>query len=212
MGADNASGHRAVFLDRDGVINENVFNPATGEMESPLTAGQFRFLPGALAAMLALRRAGFLLFMVSNQPNHAKGKASLEELHAIHERMRIDLERSGIDFTRFYYCFHHPAGVTKGYSGQCECRKPSPYFLEKACAEYGINREKSWMIGDRWSDVACGRGAGVATILITESQAEADLAEALVAPDLRHAAQIILRMAGMQWSDQANASDGVSIR
>ncbi|WP_446743793.1 D-glycero-alpha-D-manno-heptose-1,7-bisphosphate 7-phosphatase [Silvibacterium acidisoli] len=191
MGADDASGHRAVFLDRDGVINENVFNPATGEMESPLTAGQFRFLPGALEAMFAFRRAGFLLFLVSNQPNHAKGKASLAELHAIHERMQAELERSGIDFVEFYYCFHHPAGITQGYSGPCECRKPSPYFLEKAIAEYGIDRESSWMVGDRWSDIACGRDAGVAAILIAESPVE--FAEVPVARDLRHASQIILR-------------------
>jgi D-glycero-D-manno-heptose 1,7-bisphosphate phosphatase len=168
MGADKPYGHRAVFLDRDGVINRNVLNAATGEYESPLTAEQFEFVPGALDAMRALQAAGFLLFLVSNQPNYAKGKASLETLQSIHDRLIFGLDAAGITFAAFYYCFHHPHGRVEGYSGGCVCRKPSPHFLLKASAEFEVDLQHSWMVGDRTTDIKCGSRAGTRTILIGE--------------------------------------------
>jgi D-glycero-D-manno-heptose 1,7-bisphosphate phosphatase len=166
MGADELYGHRAVFLDRDGVINRNVLNPATGEYESPLTEDQLDILPGALDAMRELCGMGFRLFLVSNQPNYAKGKSSLETLAAIHDRLLTVLAREGIDFTAFYYCFHHPQGVVAGYSGNCVCRKPSPHFLLQASEDFGVDLGRSWMVGDRPTDVECGKLAGAKTILI----------------------------------------------
>ncbi|HEX3470597.1 MAG TPA: HAD family hydrolase [Silvibacterium sp.] len=194
MGAGNDGGHRAVFLDRDGVINRNALNPATGEYESPLTEADFEFAPGVFEAMQVLRAAGFLLFLVSNQPNYAKGKSSLRTLNSIHEKLLSGLKLAGIEFADFYYCFHHPQGSVVGYSRRCECRKPSPYFLLKAQAEFDVDLRRSWMVGDRQTDVECGIAAGTKAILIHAGvlAPEAEMQPDGIAPDLFSAARLIL--------------------
>jgi len=194
MGANENRGRRAIFLDRDGVINRNVLNPATAEYESPLTPDDFEFVPGALSAARELRSAGFLLFLVSNQPNYAKGKCSQGALQAIHEKFVRGLKHAGITFTRFYYCFHHPSGSVPGYSRSCQCRKPSPYFLLRAREEFGLNLRRSWMIGDRRADVECGRAAGTKTVLICGERLWNEIAgdPDSVALDISAAARLIL--------------------
>ncbi len=162
-------GRRAVFLDRDGVINHNVLNPATGELEAPLTAAEFKVLPGVPEALRSLQKAGYLLFVVSNQPNHAKGKSTLDELRAIDRKLQRELAAMRVEMAERYYCRHHPEGVVPEYSVVCECRKPSPYFLRKAAREFGIDLGQSWMVGDRVTDVECGRAAGVRTALVGTS-------------------------------------------
>ncbi|WP_256366829.1 HAD-IIIA family hydrolase [Acidobacterium sp. S8] len=176
---------RAVFLDRDGVLNRNVWNSATEAYESPLTPEQFELLPKVVPALKLLRDAGYLLFLVSNQPNHAKGKADMEVLEEIHRKFEMLLTAEGIVFSDYYYCFHHP-----NFTGACRCRKPSPYFLFEARDRFDVDLAQSWMIGDRVSDIACGRAAGTRTIGIspmTQSQTGADC----IADDLWRAAQII---------------------
>lgn len=194
MGVDGLTKSAAVFLDRDGVINRNVLNPATGAWESPLEPEQVDLAPGVLPAMRRLRDAGYLLFAVSNQPNYAKAKSSLETLEAIHERLRKRIADAGIEIAHFYYCFHHPDGVVPEYSGPCQCRKPSPYFLLQARDAFDLDMERSWMIGDRASDIECGRRAGVRTIRIVNAEegAQEDSAEPeFVADGLPAAAAII---------------------
>lgn len=168
MGADAEPGRRAVFLDRDGVINRNVLNPATGELEAPLTAAEFEVLPGVPEALRRLQAAGYLLFVVSNQPNYAKGKSTLKELRAVDAAMRDSLDRMHVWTAAVYYCLHHPEGVVPGCAVRCECRKPAPYFLLKAAREFGIDLSRSWMVGDRATDVECGRAAGVRTAFVGE--------------------------------------------
>jgi D-glycero-D-manno-heptose 1,7-bisphosphate phosphatase len=119
-----------------------------------------------LPALHRLQDAGYLLLLVSNQPNYAKGKNSLEELHAVQALLAAQLESAGIRFADFYYCFHHPKGIVPSHSGPCECRKPSTYFLKKAEAEFGISLPQSWMIGDRATDIECGQNAGVRTVRV----------------------------------------------
>jgi D-glycero-D-manno-heptose 1,7-bisphosphate phosphatase len=166
MGATQPGRPKAVFLDRDGVINRNVFNAASGEFEAPLTANDFVLLPGAREGLQRLHQAGFLLILVSNQPNYAKRKSSLAELHAVDEELRHELSAMRVEFAAAYYCFHHPEGDVAGYSGPCACRKPSPYFPLRACREFGLDVRQSWMVGDRATDILCGHAAGVRTILI----------------------------------------------
>jgi len=173
MGAAAGRGRRAVFLDRDGVINRNVLNPATGLMEAPLTAEDFDVLPGVREALRRLQAAGYLLFVVSNQPNVAKGKSTLEDLRAIDAALRDALDAMQVRMAAVYYCLHHPEGIVQGYAGPCACRKPSPYFLRKATGEFGIDLAESWMVGDRATDVECGRAAGVRTALVGEAGAGA---------------------------------------
>jgi D-glycero-D-manno-heptose 1,7-bisphosphate phosphatase len=180
---------KAVFLDRDGVINANVFYPDTGEMEAPRKAEDFAILPGALEAMERLQQAGYLLFVVSNQPNQAKRKASAADHGAIQAKLAAALDAAGIRVEKFFYCFHHPKGVEPSLSSSCDCRKPSPYFLRQAQHAYEVDMAQSWMVGDRETDIACGVAAGVKTIHIALKGAAAAWA---VAPDLQQAANSIL--------------------
>jgi D-glycero-D-manno-heptose 1,7-bisphosphate phosphatase len=181
---------KAVFLDRDGVINANMFYPDSGEIEGPRTAADFTILPGALDAMQQLQAAGYLLFVVSNQPNQAKGKASRADHDAIQTRLVSALDGAGVRVTDFFYCFHHPKGVVPALSGPCDCRKPSPYFLNRARDMHGLDMAQSWMVGDRDSDIACGTTAGVKTIRIAH---EKNQAANFTAPGLARASEIILQ-------------------
>jgi len=189
----------AIFLDRDGVINSLVLNPATGRMESPLTAAEFRLIDGAIPALLLLRNAGYPLILVSNQPNYALGKSSYGSLLVIQHRLVAELEAAGVHFARFCYCLHHPQGVTPGYSHVCACRKPSPAFLLQARDDLGLNLSESWMIGDQPTDTQCGRAAGVRTIRIgppksglRTSLQVADPCADYIVRDLAEAARLIL--------------------
>ena len=172
MGIDKVGGRRAVFLDRDGVLNRNVLNPATGEYESPGSPEQFELVEGVFPALRRLQDAGYLLLLVSNQPNFAKGKNSLQELHAVQALLAAGLTKAGIHFTEFYYCFHHPKGIVQSHSGPCDCRKPSTYFLLQAEAAFGISLRDSWMVGDRPTDIECGQNAGVRTVRVRRLHAE----------------------------------------
>jgi D-glycero-D-manno-heptose 1,7-bisphosphate phosphatase len=170
----------AIFLDRDGVLTELVWNERTRERESPHSVADLRLRPGAVAALQTLARSGYELFVVSNQPSYAKGKVGLETLREIARVFERRLAAAGIALRRAYYCFHHPEGVVRGYGRRCRCRKPSPYFLRVAARSYDIDLRRSWFVGDRSSDVECGRSAGCRTILITSRRA---LAKPQPAPD-----------------------------
>jgi len=159
---------KAIFLDRDGVLNELVLNPATGEYEPPHTPDDLILFPDTIESLRILRDAGYELFLVSNQPDYAKGKTTFENIRAVHTRFNHIVGSGGIHFRDSYYCYHHPYGTVPGFSCVCECRKPKPYFLVKASREYGIDLRRSWMIGDRDSDIGCGKAAGTRTILIEE--------------------------------------------
>ncbi len=197
MGAGRLTLRRAVFLDRDGLLNHNIRNPSTGAFEAPLTPAQFQLIPGVTTALAALQEAGFLLFLVSNQPDYAKGKNSLATLEAIHRRLEEALTDARVSFAGFNYCFHHPEGVVPAYSGPCRCRKPSPYFLLRARDRFMLDMRQSWMIGDRLTDVECGRAAGVKTILVGTMASQTGLSHTLtsdyVADDLVTATKIVLR-------------------
>ena len=160
---------KAVFLDRDGVINANVFYADSGEIEAPRTAADFAILPGALEAMKRLQDAGYLLFLVSNQPNQAKRKATAADHDAIQAMLVTALAATGIKIEEFFFCFHHPRGVEPSLSGPCDCRKPSPYFLNQAMVAHCLDMASSWMVGDRETDIACGVAAGVKTIFIGQN-------------------------------------------
>jgi D-glycero-D-manno-heptose 1,7-bisphosphate phosphatase len=193
---------RAVFLDRDGVINRNVLDPLSGEWGAPLRGEDFELAPGAIEGMRSLQDAGFLLFLISNQPNYAKGKSSLEELAEVHRRLTAELAAAGITFAEFYYCYHHPRGIVEGYSGPCECRKPSPYFVVEASRKFGLELRESWIAGDRATDIECGRAAGLRTIRVAEDHPSrrnpAEIEADFEARDLKDAAAIIVADSSVQ--------------
>ena len=157
---------RAVFLDRDGVINKLVYYADRDEYESPRVAADFELLPDVLDALKALRAAGWALFLVSNQPSYAKGKTTLQALYDVHDRMEALLVQSGIQFEAFYYSYTHPDGVVPQYTGESAYRKPNPGFLLQAQADYDLDMAGCWMAGDRDSDIFCGQRAGCKTAQI----------------------------------------------
>lgn len=189
----------AIFLDRDGVLNPLVFNPATGKMESPLGLGDFKLCAGVIPALCRLEEAGYPLVLVSNQPNYALGKCSYATHRVIQHKLETQLDAAGIRLTRSCYCLHHPRGLTPGYSGPCACRKPSPWFLLQARDDLALNLSDSWMIGDQLTDTQCGRAAGVHTIRIVAGESgpaltlhAADPCADYFAGNLTEAAEIIL--------------------
>jgi D-glycero-D-manno-heptose 1,7-bisphosphate phosphatase len=161
---------RAVFLDRDGVINRLALDPATDEYESPHDPKDLKLYPWSINALKELQNADYILFIVSNQPSYAKGKTSLKSLKAVHAKFHRLMKMNGIKFKRYFYCYHHPDGVVAKYAVKCRCRKPKPYFILKAVKENYLDASHSWFIGDRDIDVLCGRAGGTMTILVDEKR------------------------------------------
>jgi D-glycero-D-manno-heptose 1,7-bisphosphate phosphatase len=161
---------RAVFIDRDGVINHNWLNPATGQWESPIRAEDFRFRPGVIEAIARLAAHEFHLVLVSNQPNAALGKCSLADLQAVHNHFARCLTGAGITFDEFCYAYGHPKAVVAEFAGPCPERKPGPLFLLRAIERLRLNPRECWMVGDRDTDIECGRGAGVRTVQVASAE------------------------------------------
>lgn len=158
----------AVFLDRDGVLNAPVLNLETGEHESPHRADELELLDGAVEALRLLARLGAPLVVVSNQPSAAKGKATLAELAAVHERLAGEIAAAGVAIAQYRYCHHHPQGVDPELGRACDCRKPAPGMLLAAAEELDLDLTASWLIGDSDVDVLAGRAAGCRTVLVEE--------------------------------------------
>ena len=164
--------NRALFLDRDGVIDALVHHD-DGEWGAPLRPEQVRLLPGVREAMQRASAGGWLLFVITNQPDAAKGKTTQGLLHAVHDELLRQLGPAPI--TEFFYCFHRLEDL-------CACRKPSPYFVQHAARYHNVDLAQSWFAGDAGTDVECGRRAGCRTALIEyehsrhrRAGAEADL-------------------------------------
>lgn len=160
---------RAVFLDRDGVLNDLVYYADTDEHESPRTAADLQIFPYVFEALKRLQAAGWMLFVVSNQPSYAKGKCTLEDLHGVGAALEHALVQQGIHVRAFYYDYTHPHAVLPAYRGESPTRKPAPGFLHQAAREHGVDLAQSWMIGDRDTDIQCGQSAGCFTALLTGS-------------------------------------------
>jgi D-glycero-D-manno-heptose 1,7-bisphosphate phosphatase len=161
-----SAGRPAVFLDRDGVLNELVEDPDSGQLESPLRLADVRLIPGAATAVCSLKAAGYTLVCVTNQPAAAKAKATVGELEAIQRTVGELLAAEGAQLDSWRMCLHHPAGVVSELSGPCRCRKPAPGMLLDAAAELGLELSRSWMFGDTDADMLAGRAAGCRTALI----------------------------------------------
>jgi D-glycero-D-manno-heptose 1,7-bisphosphate phosphatase len=191
------SGRQAVFLDRDGVLNELVPDPLSGRPESPLHVEDVRLIAGAPAAVCRLTRAGFVVACVSNQPAAAKGLVAVQELRAVHQRVLDLLAAAGVALATSRLCLHHPEGVVPGLSGSCGCRKPAPGMLLDAAGALGIELRASWMVGDTDADVAAGRAAGCRTVLIEHASSKhkrsSGIQPDLLAADLAGGVDLMLR-------------------
>jgi D-glycero-D-manno-heptose 1,7-bisphosphate phosphatase len=149
---------RAVFLDRDGVLNRAPVQD--GHPRSPLSVDEVEILPGVLEACEKLRRRGFSLIVATNQPNVARGIQERETIEAIHAYLR---GRIPLDDVRI--CYHDDRDG-------CDCRKPRPGMLLAAAQDLGIDLSRSFVVGDRWRDIEAGRRAGCRTVLIDHGYAE----------------------------------------
>lgn len=149
---------RAVFLDRDGVINREVFR--AGEAQAPFAMSELELLPGVPEAIEDLHRAGFLVVVVTNQPDVVRGLASRDQVEVIHAHLQQTLPLDDI-----YVCYHDDAD-------RCACRKPSPGMLYAAALTHNIALADSYLVGDRWRDVGAGRNAGCTTILVKSDRNE----------------------------------------
>lgn len=171
---------RALFLDRDGVLDELVYYPSHDEWESPRRLADLVLVPGVNEPLRRFVEAGWLLFIVTNQPSFAKGKTSREELLQVHEAVLAALD---VPIARSYLCFHHPDAVVEELRVRCDCRKPGTKSLLDAAREFDLDLPSSWMVGDQDSDLHCGRAAGCKVALI-ESRGSA-IKRGNVEPDLR---------------------------
>ena len=160
------SGAQAVFLDRDGIINELLYVAEQGRVETPLTPQQVRLIPGVAEGIRTLQRAGLRVIVVSNQPGIAKGQFTRPTFERIQQRARRLLGREGVRLDGEYYCLHHPHARIKAYRKACDCRKPKPGLILKAIQERRLERASSFMVGDGLVDVEAGWRAGCQTILV----------------------------------------------
>ena len=145
---------RALFLDRDGTIIED-----RGYMHDP---DLVQLLPGAAEALREFGSEGWALVVVSNQSGVGRGLITPAEMDAVHARFLDMMQREQAPINASYLCVHAPDET-------CHCRKPSAFHLEQAAREHGLDLSKSWMIGDRGSDILCGKNAGCRTIWLSNS-------------------------------------------
>jgi len=157
---------KAIFLDRDGVVNELIYHKEMGIVDSPFTVEQFKLLPNVGKAINNFHKQGYKVFLVSNQPGLAKDRYSEGVFKKIKEKMRVELLKKGARLDGEYYCIHHPEANIKKYKKRCDCRKPKPGLILQAAREHKIDLSLSWMIGDGITDILAGQAAGVRTILI----------------------------------------------
>ena len=160
---------KAAFLDRDGIINELVYFPEHGIVDSPFIPEQVRLTPFAIQAVNRFHDMGFKVIVISNQPGMAKGHFDENTFDAISSKIRDLLRRGNATLDGEYYCFHHPNGIRKEYSRECDCRKPKPGLILKAAKDHDISLANSFMLGDGSVDVKTGHAAGCATILVASA-------------------------------------------
>ena len=163
---------RAVFLDRDGTIIEEV-----GYLDRP---ERVEFFPWTIDAVRVLNRAGLGVVMVSNQSGIARGFFTEAVADAVHRRMADLLSAGGARIDAYYYCPHHPDGTVAGLSITCDCRKPARGLVDRAVTEFGVDPARSFVVGDRWLDVELARTVGAKGILVRTGYG--DLQERLPPP------------------------------
>jgi D-glycero-D-manno-heptose 1,7-bisphosphate phosphatase len=185
----------AVFLDRDGTINE--------QMGYVNHLSRFVLLPGAAQAIRRLNEADVPAVVVTNQSGLARGYFPLSLLEAVHAEMERLLAAEGARLDGIYVCPHHPEAKVERHRMACRCRKPLPGLLEQAAAELHLDLSRSFMVGDRWSDLECGIQAGAAPVLVLTGYGRGELEfvgpqkksqPVLIAENLPEAAERIIEL------------------
>lgn len=187
--------NRAFFLDRDGVINFD-----TRYLHEP---GKVELVPGFAEGLKMLHRAGFLALVVTNQAGVARGMYGTDAVAAVHREIQRQLrDVCGEELDDFYICCHH-----EKITGPCECRKPAPGMLLRGASEHNVDLKRSFMVGDRLSDLEAGRNAGcrlsilVPSIFWEEHKIKAEAAGFPTAPDFPAAVELALRCGETSCAD-----------
>ena len=185
--------NRAVFVDRDGVINELV--PTSEGPDSPRSVKEFRILPGVAGAIRRLNELGLPVVLVSNQPGVAKGKYPAANLEAMTEQMKASLAVEDAVLQGIYYCMHHPEATVAEYRQMCDCRKPKSGLLTRAALDLSLVLADSYMVGDQSRDMVAGKSVGCTTVWVTSGAISAKPRDAdHVCNDLVAAAQLIAQL------------------
>ena len=148
----------AIFLDRDGTINEEV-----GYMDS---LDKFKIIPCAYEAIRLINKSGMKAVVISNQAGVARGLFTEDFVKITHEYLQTALRKNGAYIDNFYYCPHHPTEGTEPYRQVCNCRKPAPGMLLQAAHDLNIDLKRSYLVGDRFNDMEAGKKMGVKGILV----------------------------------------------
>jgi len=185
----------AVFLDRDGTIIEEAGYPDRLE--------RILFFPYAVDAVRTLNDAGYAVVVVTNQSGVARGIVPEAFVGEAHRFIARRMEAGGARIDAFYYCRHHPDAVDPALRGPCDCRKPQPGLLRQAAADLTLDLARSFIVGDRWQDLAAGRAAGTGGVLVRtgvgcdeEQRRDAAVPGTVIVDDLAAAAAWILHRAG----------------
>jgi len=149
---------KAVFLDRDGTLNE--------EMGYINHASRFKIFDFTFNAIRILNNSGYLVFVITNQSGLARGYFDERLLSEIHGQLISNAEKEKAFIEKIYFCPHHKDGIVSKYKVECDCRKPKPGMLLKAREEYNLSLENSYMIGDRYKDIEFGQNYGLKTIMV----------------------------------------------
>jgi D-glycero-D-manno-heptose 1,7-bisphosphate phosphatase len=158
---------RAVFIDRDGTISEEV-----GYVNH---VSRYRVFPFAAEAVRALNAAGWLAILVTNQAGVARGYFKEELIGEVHKVLTDELERGGARLDAIYYCPHHPTVGEPPYRFDCDCRKPRPGLIQRAAADFRLDLARCWMVGDRYGDTELARNAGVRSAFVLTGYGRGEL-------------------------------------
>ena len=180
---------KAIFLDRDGTINV--------EKDYIYKSEDLIFEEGTIEALKTFKNLGYILIVVSNQSGIARGYFTEEDLNIFNNNMNEMLKKNGVEITEFYCCPHHPDGIGE-YKKVCECRKPNNKMIEDAIKKYNIDREKSYMIGDKTSDIGAGLKSNLKTVLVKtgyglKDMEKVDKNETLICENLKDFSEILKR-------------------
>ena len=180
---------KAIFLDRDGTINV--------EKDYIYKSEDLVFEEGTIEALKTFKNLGYILIVVSNQSGIARGYFTEKDLNIFNNNMNEILKKNGVEITEFYCCPHHPDGIGE-YKKVCECRKPNNKMIEEAIKKYSIDREKSYMIGDKTSDIGAGLKSNLKTVLVKtgyglKDMEKIDKNETLICENLKDFSEILKR-------------------